>query len=80
MDTASIFSPDLVGQLIRFTFMVLSSIFILGYVIYALIFFQRLRKLNKTYTSSDNAILFSLSWLQFAIGSILLLYALLQLW
>ncbi len=80
MDSLSIFTPDLVTQLVRLVFIVLSGIFILGYLIYALIFFQRLRKLNKTYTSSDNAILFSLSWLQFAIGSILLLYALLQLW
>ncbi len=80
MDILSIFSPDIVAQLVRFVFMVLSGIFILGYLIYAAIFFQRLRKLNQTYTSSDNAILFSLSWLQFAIGSILLLYALLQLW
>ncbi|MCR4326165.1 MAG: hypothetical protein NUV52_00730 [Candidatus Roizmanbacteria bacterium] len=80
MDIPSFFGPDLVTQLVRLVFIVLSSIFILGYFVYAVIFFQRLRKLNKTYTSSDNAILFSLSWLQFAIGSILLLYALLQLW
>lgn len=54
----------------------IALIFSVGYFFYAIIFFQRLIKLHRTYTEPSTHTLFAFSWLQLSIGGILLLYAL----
>ena len=63
---------DFVGLSIK----IVDLLFSVGYLIYAGIFLQRLLKLHRTYTAPSTRTLFALSWLQIAIGVLLVLYAL----
>ncbi len=75
-----IFSTITFAGVVQFMVSIAAILFAIGYVIYGLIFYGRLSKLDKTYTAPGNAILFAFAWLQIAISLIVLLYALLQLW
>lgn len=58
-------------QFAWYVFFFVVALFIVGYVVYAFIFHQRLRKLNQTYFSPQNRHLFVLSWVQGIIAFLL---------
>ena len=63
---------DFVGLAVK----VVGILFSIGYFVFAVIFLQRLIKLDRTYTAPPTQTLFAFSWLQIAIGALLLIYAL----
>jgi len=65
-------SIDFIGLSIK----IVGMLFSVGYVSFAIIFLQRLTKLDRTYTAPSTRTLYAFSWLQIAIGAILILYAL----
>jgi len=56
-------------------FKIVGIITIILYSIWAVVFYQELRKLNYNYKDEQNYVLFAAAYLQLAIGGVLFLYA-----
>ncbi|MCR4329553.1 MAG: hypothetical protein NUV65_03330 [Candidatus Roizmanbacteria bacterium] len=65
-------SIDFIGLSIK----IVGVLFSVGYLGFSIIFLQRLTKLDRTYTAPSTRTLFAFAWVQIAIGTILILYAL----
>ena len=80
--SSSLFAPFLAfisilqeTNILNAGFKIVGIITIILYSIWAVVFYQELRKLNYNYKDEQNYVLFAAAYLQLAIGGVLFLYA-----